>query len=340
MSDRNSPALVEVWRGDLVESRHRVHLAVVRSDGVLIASAGDPDLVTFIRSTAKPFQAQPFAAVLADYGLDSRHLALACASHAGEEIHVATAREILDAAGLSPSLLRCGVHPPNSAAARERLRARGEAPSVLHNNCSGKHAGMLAAAKARGWPLENYHEPTHPLQCEIAALLQTAAGGAQPHLAIDGCSVPTFALSLRDAALAYARLAQPDANGSKSGVGLEATFRTMAQHPRLLGGETAFDTRLLEMLGPDADVVSKFGAEMFHALALRQSRWGALGVALKIEDGGQATRARDAAVIRVLDRLGIAAENELLRQLAPPELRNAAGIVVGEVRAAFELTFV
>lgn len=329
-------ALIEVWRGDIVESRHRVHLAVVQSDGRLLASAGDPDLVTFMRSTAKPFQALFFAATLERYGLGARHLALACASHAGEDVHVATAKEILAAAELPASALRCGVHPPFSEAAREALRALGEAPTVLHNNCSGKHSGMLAASKAFGWPLENYTALEHPLQRGIVEAIAEVSDFADVRRAIDGCGVPTFALPLRNAALALARLADPAVGPPAFRERLGAAFDAMREHPLLVGGSEAFDTRLMRAV---PGVASKFGAEMFHALALRETRHGALGVALKIEDGGNATRARDAAVLRVLDRLGVAPESALLPKLTSPILHNAAGTEVGRVQAAFELQF-
>ena len=331
------PAFVEVWRGDVVESRHRVHLAVVRPNGQLLASAGDPDLVTFMRSTAKPFQALFFADTLTKFGLGPRHHALACASHLGEDVHVATAREILEAAEVPASALRCGIHPPFSAATREALRERGEAPTVLHNNCSGKHSGMLAAAKANGWPLENYTAVEHPLQRGIAVAVAQVTGAADLHVAIDGCGVPTFALPLRHAALAFARLADPAAGPAVFRDRLSAAFDAMSGNPLLVGGTDSFDTRLME--AEPGVVVSKFGAEMFHALALRGTRWGALGVVLKIEDGGNATRARDVAVLRVLDRLGVAAEAELLPKLTTPVLHNAAGTEVGRVQAAFELRF-
>jgi L-asparaginase II len=160
---------VHVLRGGLLESRHRVHLAAVRPDGSLLASIGEATFSSFLRSSAKAFQAIPFVPLMEQFKLGPQHLAVAMASHAGEEVHVNTVAEFQARTGINPNWLVCGIHWPFNDDARAALRAKGERPNVLHNNCSGKHSGMLAACVARGWPTEGYANPDHPLQLEIAA---------------------------------------------------------------------------------------------------------------------------------------------------------------------------
>lgn len=326
-------AEVHVLRGGMIESRHRVSAAVVRPDGTLVGSVGDPDLLTFLRSSAKPVQALPLARVMDRYGLEDRHLAVACASHAGEAVHVAAVRELMDRTGVRESDLVCGTHPPFDALARRALAERGETPGVLHHNCSGKHAGMVAAARALGLPADGYARPDHPLQRRIAADLSALAGEPEIAVAVDGCSVPAYALPLRAAALAFARLAAPGSAPEGLAEDLRRVRGAMLAHPYLVAGRERLDTRLMRLL-PGA--VSKAGAEAFQAMALPDTRHGPLGLALKVEDGGE--RARDAAAVRALAGLGLLDEAAPgAAGLARTALTNHAGLEVGEVRAAFEL---
>src|SRR5262245_37181713 len=197
-------------RGALVEGERFGHIAVVDSGGRLVGALGDPGHRTYFRSAAKPFQAM--AMVLSGaperFGFGPRELALACASHGGEEAHVETARGMLAKIGLSEDALECGVHEPLSERAAAALRAAGVKATAIHNNCSGKHAGMLAACRARGWPTAGYHRPDHPLQREILEHVSAFTGlrAAEIAIGIDGCSVPCFGVPLERMALAYARL--------------------------------------------------------------------------------------------------------------------------------------
>lgn len=328
-------SFVDVLRGGMVESRHRVHAAVVRPDGTLLASVGDPDFVTFLRSAAKPFQALPLAAVMDDLGLTSRHLAIACASHAGEDVHRETVLELMERGGVTPEMLACGTHLPFDAITREELRERGEKPSVLHHNCSGKHSGMIAAALKHGWLAAGYELATHPVQARISADLAALAGIPHVPAAVDGCSVPAFALSMRASALAFARLADPDEAPSELRAGLERVYAAMREHPYLVAGRGRLDTRLMIAL---PGLVSKIGAEAYHGMALCESQYGPLGVSIKVEDGGE--RARDAAAMRVLAQLGVVREDEEpLAALSRTTLRNHAGLEVGVLRAEFGLSF-
>lgn len=327
-------SFVELWRGPVVESRHRVDAAVMNAAGELVAFAGDPRFITFLRSAAKPFQAQPLVQIMDEFGLQPRHLAIACASHNGEAIHRETVRELQTLAGVDPGWLVCGTHQPFDAITRAELALRGERPGVLHHNCSGKHSGMLAACLGRGWPTEGYEHASHPLQQEITRVLTTLSGEA-PQEATDGCSVPTFALPLTASALAFARLADPNGAPPEFRAGLERVFDAMTANPYLVAGRTRFDTLAMEAT---PGLLAKIGAEAFQGLAVRESRFGPLGVVVKVEDGGD--RARDAAVTRVLAGLSVVSEAEApYGGYAVVEQRNHAGLKVGEMRAGFRLQF-
>ncbi len=326
-------AYVHVLRGGLLESRHRVHAAVVRPDGSLVASLGDPGFSSYLRSSAKAFQALPFVPMLERYGLDSRHLAIAMASHAGEAVHVQTVREIHDHAGIDPNWLVCGIHAPFNEAARAELRAKGEHPSVLHNNCSGKHSGMIAASLAKGWGHENYHLLEHPLQQEILTGLGELFNLDHVETAVDGCSVPCFRVPMHNAALGMARLAQPERAPETYRDRLEIAFQAMRDHPLLIAGTGRTDTVLMTHV---PGLISKIGAEAFIGLAARETRYGPIGITIKIEDGSE--RALSVAAVAVLEQLGLCdTSNPAFSSLAHPITKNVAGLEVGELRANFEL---
>src|ERR1051325_9032555 len=212
----NAESLVEVKRGSITESRHRGHIVAVEPDGKIVASLGAPHNVTFLRSSAKPFQALPLLLTgAADrFGFTDREVALACASHNGEPIHTEIAASMLQKIGLGPEALKCGVHEPYSAEAAAELRARGEEPNVLHNNCSGKHIGMLAVALHIGAPIENYDSPESPVQKAIADVVSEFTGVPVTDMAVGtaGCGAPIFGITMRAMALAYARLVFPAPN--------------------------------------------------------------------------------------------------------------------------------
>src|SRR5918993_3987617 len=233
--------LVEVRRGGITESRHRGHIVGVLPDGDIVALAGRPETVTYLRSSAKPHQAMPLiASGAADrFGLDEREIALACASHSGEPIHVEVASSMLNKIGLQADALKCGVHEPFSIEATAELKAKGEEPSVLHNNCSGKHVGMLALALHLRAPIETYNQPDHPVQTAIGKVISQFSGIAVEDMAIgvDGCGVPVFGITIKSMALMYARLVSPPADfDAETGKACSRVVSAMMAYPELIGG--------------------------------------------------------------------------------------------------------
>jgi L-asparaginase II len=206
-------ALVEVRRGPLVESRHRGHVAAVDGEGRPVASLGEPDTVTYLRSSAKPFQAVPLvtSGAAAAFGLTDAELAVACGSHSGEDLHARVVAGMLEKAGLDESLLKCGVHDPFDRATTERLRRESQSPGVLRNNCSGKHTGMLILSRHLGAPPETYDDPEGPVQRAILRAVSQFSGVPEAgiDLGTDGCGVPVFGVSVSTMALMYARLVAP-----------------------------------------------------------------------------------------------------------------------------------
>ena len=284
------PISVTVARGPLVESRHLVHAVVVR-EGEVVESWGDPEVVSFVRSAAKPLQALP----LVPFGLPDEELAIACASHEALPEQLVAVRALLDRGGNSAEDLECG------AAHGSRLR----------HNCSGKHAGFLFLARQRGWEAPGYRLPKHPVQQEVRALVGAAVGrdGSSLDTAVDGCGVPTFALSLVEMARVFAGLVRGEPAGA------EAVVRAMTAHPRLIGGPAAVDTLVMRAL-PGA--VAKRGAEGVLCVGLPEGA----GVALKVDDG--ANRAAYSAAGLVLG----------ITELQERPLRNSRGEVVGSIAAA------
>ena len=325
-------------------------MAVADASGRLVASTGDARMLTFIRSSAKPFQLAPFVASgrfdAYDFPAPTEALAIMAASHAGEDRHARTVQGLLRAGGLSREVLACGTHPPFDRETAERLLRDGEPPSELRHNCSGKHTGMALHAKAAGWSVETYWQPDHPIQQLALDTLATVTGLARDKIltATDGCGVVTFGIPLERLARAFAVLADP------SGVADDALRRAlerirdaMMEHPELVAGERRqLDTAL--MRASPRKLLAKGGAEGVQAVALRaggHSRGdGPLGVAIKIEDGDGARRARSTATIATLRQLGALDDETVesrLRDFASPPVRDPRGDPSGEVRPAFTL---
>ena len=341
--------LVEVTRGDRVESRHRGSIAVVSPTGELIASVGDPYALTFIRSSAKPFQLVPFVASgrFDSYNLQSptEALAVMAGSHSGEDRHVRTVQAILRSGGLTREVLACGVAVPTDVETAERLLRDGEPATALRHNCSGKHAGMALHAKAAGWPIETYWQPDHPVQQlaleTISSLSDTPA--SEIVTGTDGCGAMTFAVPLRALALAFARLADPSAVADAPMRGaLERIRDAMMAHPELVAGERReFDTAL--MRAAPGRVVSKWGAEGVQGIGLLAGSRGndaePAGIALKIEDGDRSRRARHVASCEGLRQLGVLDDGALARlaEYASPAILDPRGEAAGVVRSAFRL---
>ncbi|WP_298834664.1 asparaginase [uncultured Piscinibacter sp.] len=334
------PILVELLRGTTLESMHRGALAVVDAEGAVFAAIGDIARPVFPRSAVKLLQALPLVASGAAeaLALSDEELALACASHTGEPAHVRTAAGMLAKAGLDGAALECGTHWPRLDVAARELAARGERPTALHNNCSGKHAGFLCLAchrhgraGLRGFA-RGYVEPEHALMREITAALQAATGcdlAAAPR-GTDGCSIPTFAIPLRQLALAFARVATGHGLSPDHARAARRLRQAAARAPFMLGGSGRFDTRVMQALGER--VFCKVGAEGVYCAALPEQ---GLGVAIKVDDGNTARAAEVvmAAVIEAL--LPLAGEPAtLLRSLGDATLRNWNGREVGRLRAS------
>jgi L-asparaginase II len=316
---------VVATRDGRIESRHRVHAAVVRADGELVAAAGQPGTVTFWRSCAKPFQVLPLveSGGLDDLRWGADELAMACASHGGEPEHVAIVESMLKDIALEEGDLACGVQEPLSARGARLARETGARLSRLHNNCSGKHAAMLARAHLAGWDTGGYEHGDHAVQRDVLRTIGewTSTDPSAIPWAIDGCGVPVFSLALQQMALAYARLGAATTDASARVLG------AMGSRPFLIGGTDRFDTLLIET--SCGRVVAKVGAEGVHSVALPTL---GLGFAIKVEDGAQ--RAQFPAVVRLCQLLG-AFPTELSPALAErlcAPVRNTRNEIVGEIR--------
>ena len=320
---------VEVTRGDRLESLHRGHAVIVDATGEIRAAWGDPERPIYPRSSAKMLQALPLAETFPD--LPSERLALACASHSGAPMHVERVRGWLTELDLGEAALACGPQEPGFREERDRLIRAGEAPTRLHNNCSGKHAGMLCQCHHHGWDMD-YVDPDHPLQRRIKAAIEEEAGEDSPGFGIDGCSAPNFVLSLVGLARAMARFAtahQRDDARSRAATRLR---QAMVAHPLLMSGPGRACAELIEACGDGTAL--KTGAEgVFVAMLPAKG----LGIALKIEDG--ATRASEAAIAALLVREGVLDPNHPLaaKRMSAP-IRNFAGQTVGALRVTGALS--
>lgn len=331
------PLQIEVTRGTLVESAHRAHAAVVDAAGSILYAAGDPDRVTFLRSSAKPIQALAMveSGAAERFGFTDREIAVMCASHAGEPFHVAAVQSILRKIGLDEGALACGTHAPGHGPSAAALVRAGESPRKIHNNCSGKHASMLTLCRHAGWQIEGYTAPDHPVQVRLRRVLAEMAGvePADVYMAVDGCNAPVFAIPLRTIARAFATLARPTDGTAERKAAAARISRVMRAHPEMVDGTGGFTTNLMRVAGEN--IVSKSGAEgLFCAGALAQG-WG---IAVRIEDGS--ARAHPVLVPELLAELRVisAAQRDRLRELHDAAVFNTAGVAVGELRPRFSPT--
>lgn len=296
-----APVLAYVDRGGFVESVHRASVVITAPDGSVERAWGDVAAPIFPRSSNKPLQA--LAMVRAGLDLPDHLLALACASHSGLAYHLDGVREILGGVGLAEDALQNTPDLPYDAAERERVLRAGGAPTSIFQNCSGKHAAMLATCHANGWPIESYRDPSHPLQVAMAQTIADLAGEQVAASAVDGCGAPVMAISLRGLAWAFGRLASADPATPEGRVG-----HAMSAHPEYVGGEGRDVTALMAgTLG----VVAKDGAEAVYAVGLPDGR----GIALKVADGGQ--RARPVILAAVLRSLGVSSSAYATLEYAP-----------------------
>lgn len=328
----NEPALLaEVTRAGSVESRHRGHVAIVDAAARVLFSAGDPGFRLFPRSSLKPLQALAVVAsgAVRAYRLSERHLAVMCASHAAEPRHRQAVAEILVSAGAAEEDLHCGPHEPGDRESRDDLIREGRRASAIHNNCSGKHAGMLLLARMLEAPLRGYWEVDHPVQIAIQAVLRIFCDLSEPalHWGVDGCGVPAYRMPLSALALGFARLARPDGLPDPwRAAACEVTAAMMAC-PGMVRGRDGWDTVLMSAL--PGQLFSKGGAEGCQAMGLPSH---ATGIAIKIEDGS--ARALPPVSLQALQRAGALPHPlpQLLKDFQEPEVRNTRDEVVGRVR--------
>lgn len=323
--------LARVYRGNIVESLHAGHVAVVDRDGRLVFAAGDPDVVTFTRSALKPLQALPLVEAGGDahFGFSRAQVAMLCASHSGEPRHVAAVADMLARCGTHVDELQCGSHVPRYY----ELTGRFPPPppySPLAHNCSGKHAGMLACCVLHGWSRDDYLAYDHPLQAAIRSAVAHTSGVATDALVagVDGCSAPNYALPLSRLAHAYARLA----TAGETTPALASLAGAMIEHPEMVSGERRSDLALMQ--AGRGDWVTKIGAEGVQAVGIRSL---GLGFAIKVADGN--TRGLHPATVAVLDALGVldGASRSSLSLWAAPAIANFRGIETGRVEPAVEL---
>lgn len=310
-----------------MESRHPVSAALVAHDGSVRERFG-ANLVTTFRSSAKPFQLEASLEALGpatSEALDDDDLAIGTASHHGEPAHVERVKRLLDRFGAREQDLLCGVHPPVDPSAARALVRAGREPSPLHNNCSGKHAFMVGASRARGYS-SDYREPDHPLQRAMRALVDARSGGAVTGVVVDGCGVPSFVLSLEGMARAYAALAEAMASGPRSRLGRIGW--AIQRRPRMMSGSDAVDGGLIA--SATRPLAAKVGAEGLFCLALPDER---AGLAIKVESANPDARA--VATYAILERLfpGLVPDEAGSRYR---QIRNHVGRLVGEREAVFE----
>ena len=306
-----------------------MHVAVCHADHGLIASAGNPAHISFVRSAIKMFQALPLveSGGVERFGFTTEELALCTASHGGQPFHVAAARSMLAKIGLTEDALACGPHPPMHAPSAEAMRDAGLPPSRIHNNCSGKHSGLLAFTTEQHWDIAGYHQATHLTQRRILSTLSAWMGVAEDDIeqAVDGCGLPTFAMPLDAVAEGCAKFSAAAADGQAAPAKI---FSAMTDHPEYVAGTDRLDTDV--MRAAKGLLFVKVGAEGFYCAGVPTMR---VGIALKVEDG--ATRASEPALLAVLKALDAIGIKELARlaRYAEPVILNTRGETVGSIRA-------
>jgi L-asparaginase II len=362
--------LIELTRAGIPESIHFGAFCVVTSQGELLYSHGNPDVVCFPRSSEKPFQALPFLEINGDrhYDLSSAEVAILCASHSGSEMHFRVIRELQRKIGIREHDLLCGIHPPADQVAAKKLAESNSAPTQNRNNCSGKHTGMLAHAILRRFPLEDYINPAHPLQQVILESFSDICEVEKRDIVtgIDGCSAPNFAVPLASFAFAFARLVDPRSLQSSTADACRRITTAMVNDPSMISGPNRFDTVLMEL--GKGRLVSKAGAEGFQAIGLQAGVLSkdspGIGIALKVADGDTTDyqvamhsqfdgdeafhltgnllkeRARPCAVVELLRQLGGLDDDSLeaLSHYAARPIYNWRKLPVGEIRPAFHLS--
>lgn len=328
--------LVHVYRGNYVESIHYGSVVVVDASGKLLKSVGDPRFKTFIRSSAKPVQALPvvYSGAAEKYNLTAQELAVMCASHSGEEIHVETVRSILGKIGVPEEKLSCGVHAPYHKPSADALLRAGLEPTSIHCNCSGKHSAMLTLCQYFGWDLDTYIQVEHPVQQLMIDVMSEIAEVPREDfwLGVDGCGVPVFGLPLYNMALIFAKLSVPETLPEKYRHAAQVITHAMYTYPQMVAGTDRICTDLMRVM--NGQVFAKAGAEAVYCVGFVGK---GIGLAVKIDDGG--ARGKELVTLKAMQDLGLISEAELaqLSRYWTPVVKNHHGVITGEQKTVFTL---
>jgi len=331
-----SEILIHKTRGKVVECLHRGDVVVVDDSAKVVASCGDIGKYTYFRSSAKPIQALSvlLSGAVERYGIDSKELAVICASHYAEDFHLEAVRSILAKAGLPESVLQCGVARSIKPEFALQQAEQGLSPSRIFSDCSGKHSGMLITCRHLGYPTDTYLDPQHPLQKQILGLLAGICSYPEQEIAvgIDGCGVPVFAMPIYDMAVAYLRLANPELLPEKYFAAARTVFEAMNAHPEMVGGTGSFCTALMQ--ATQGRMIGKVGAQGVYCIGIKDPK---LGIALKIEDGGVGMA--QMAAMQVLSELRLLSETEYesLKGFHKQPNLNDDKNVVGDIYPVFTL---
>ncbi len=343
MQALNYVPLVEATRGDIVESIHYGAFCVVDSKGRLLAHAGDPNLMTFPRSSLKPLQALRFVEEggVEAFNFTSEEVAIMCASHAGTLQHTSVLTKMHQKIGITEADLACGVHWPYDPATRDEMKLAGKQPTALNHNCSGKHTGMLAYARLKGYPLADYLNPAHPVQVDIRETLGEMLGmdpGQMP-LGIDGCSAPVYGVPMLNMARAVASLAEPAGMEESRAQACRTITSAMIANPLMIAGPDLFDTNLMSVGA--GKLFAKGGAEGYQIIGLMPGviaeEAPGIGIVIKISDGDNRSRGRSSVTLTLLKAMGVLsqAEIESMDAYGNIPIKNWRDIQVGEVRSVF-----
>lgn len=328
--------VVDVYRGEVIESEHCGHCVVVNADGKILYQFGDPQTITFLRSSAKPFQTIPVieSGAAHRFKLSVEEIAIIAGSHNGQEHHVRVVQSILDKIGLSESNLQCGIHIPHYYTVNKIKPGPDVKITQLNHNCSGKHAGMLALCQFKNLPIENYLDPSHPVQQNITAEIAKICDYPTEKIGIgtDGCSAPVHALPLYNMALGFARLVTPHSVPREKAKTYSSIAQAMIDYPDMIAGEKRYDTDL--MVNCREKLIAKGGAEGLHCVGMFERGWG---MAVKIADG--AKRGIAPFSLEVLRQLGIVTSSEIesLKQYYSEAIYNWRDKKVGYIKPTFEL---
>jgi L-asparaginase II len=329
--------LVVVTRDDYVESIHYGYICIVNSSGQVLYTLGNYNTKIFFRSSAKPVQVIPLiqSGAAEAFSFSKKEIAIACASHSGQKNHQETVGDILRKLRLDGINLHCGIMTPYSEEENKRLIAEGRSPSVFHCSCSGKHSAMLALAKFRGCPIDNYESMANPIQQEILNTIAEFSNEEASSIPIgtDGCGAPIYLLPIKKIALSYARLVYYSQNSKSSyHVSCKTVFDSMTQFPEMVAGDYEFCTELMQVTKDK--LIGKVGCEGVYCLGIKE---GNLGICIKIIDGNE--RAVYPVVIHVLRELGLLSNNEFnsVKHWYRQSIKNNPGEVVGEILPAFSL---